>query len=130
MFAGIPDQQERLMAVISRKPQTPEIHPENRTDSNRVRGCQSPVWIDAEVRDGTLHLGAAGDAAMVRGLVFFVCDYYNERSTAEVLADASDPLGGLGFRELLSPTRLNGLDAVRRLIMERCRVEDGRGDQG
>jgi len=117
-LAGIPDVQERLMAVVSRRSRVRELEGSLRTDALRVRGCQSPVWLEVALRDEVVHLAAAAEAALVKGMVFFLCEFYDGRAASDVLADATDPIGAVGFREVLSPTRLNGLEAVRREILE------------
>lgn len=106
------------MALVSRKPTSRELTATERSEANRVRGCQTPVWLDGETSSGRFHFRAAAEGTLVRGLVFFLCDLASGRTASEIVQDETDPLEGLGLRETLSPTRQQGLDAVRRRIRE------------
>lgn len=115
-FAPIDDLQERLNLVVDRARRHPPLPPAARTDENRVLGCISAVWLTAELRDGGLHLYADADSPLVRGLVLFVTDFFSGSPPAEIAASDADPLAALDLLKNLSPTRRNGLTAVRTRI--------------
>ena len=111
----IEDVQERLSAVVSRAAKR-SLPPEQRADTHRVAGCVSSVWLVPELREGRCHFGLDADSPMVKGLVSLLCEVY-EGGTAHDVASTEPVLWEqLGFLRLLSPTRLNGLAAVRARI--------------
>ncbi|MBC7366056.1 MAG: SufE family protein [Undibacterium sp.] len=116
-FAPIDDLQERLTLVIDRARRKPPLPPAARTAENRVPGCISAVWLTAEMRDGRLQFQADADSPLVRGLVVFVADFFSGTSPAEIAASDADPLAALDLLKNLSPTRRNGLTAVRQRIL-------------
>lgn len=113
----IEDVQERLSAVVGRAAKF-ALPAESRVDANRVRGCVSSVWLMAERQDERWHFGCDADSPMVKGLVTLLCDIYQEGTTAEIIATEPELWERLGFSKLLSPTRVNGLAAVRARIRE------------
>ncbi len=108
----IEDAHERLGALTSYVART-RLPEELKTDDLIVPGCVSRVWVLGELREGLTHFRCAADSPMVAGLIALLCDLYNESTPAEVAAVEPEIWTRCGFMKLLSPTRLNGLDAVR-----------------
>ncbi len=73
----------------------------------------SAVVDRAELRDSRCHFRCDADGPLVKGLVAFLCAYSEGTTPAELLADDTDPIAELGLLDNLSPTRRNGLAAVR-----------------
>jgi cysteine desulfuration protein SufE len=115
-FTPIDDLQERLTLVVDRARRHPPLPAESRIDAHRVLGCISAVWLTANLREGRLHLHADADSPLVRGLVIFLADFFTDTPPAEIAASAVDPLAALDLLKNLSPTRRNGLAAVRQRI--------------
>ncbi len=85
-------------------------------DAHRVTGCQSRVWLAAELRDGRLYLAGASDAAIVSGLVALLLRVYSGRTQAEIAAANPRFLTELGLIGALSTNRGNGVAAMARRI--------------
>ena len=115
-FAPIDDLQERLTLVVDRARRHLSLPAESRTDAHRVLGCISAVWLTATLHEGRLQLHADADSPLVRGLVVFLVEFFNDTPPAEIAASAADPLAALDLLKNLSPTRRNGLTAVRQRI--------------
>ncbi|WP_342243125.1 SufE family protein [Pseudomonas sp. OTU5201] len=90
-----------------------------RSDANRVHGCESQVWLVGEMRDGHWHFRAASDARLIRGLLAVLLARV-EGLAAEKLAtvDLTDWFNQLGLGRQLSPSRSNGLNAVLKKMRE------------
>jgi cysteine desulfuration protein SufE len=115
-LALIEDPQERLGALMSRAKKWPQ--PTVLDDSLRVHGCQSRVWLEPAIRDGVCRFAMECDAPMVKGLVALMCEIYDGGTPADVEAVEPALFETLGFSAMVSPTRLNGLAAVRARIRE------------
>lgn len=115
-FNFIEDAQERLSAVVDRARRRPPLPDAARIDAHRVPGCVSQVWLISELRDGLCQFRCDADGPLVRGLVALLCEYCSATSPADILADDTNPLADLGLLRNLSPTRQNGLAAVRAAI--------------
>jgi cysteine desulfuration protein SufE len=114
----IEDPQERLSALMGRAKKWPMPTQAQLTDAYRVRGCQSRVWLVPSVEEGGCHFRMECDAPMVKGLVALLCELYEGAPPAEVREFEPTLIDELGFTRMISPTRLNGLAAVRARIRE------------
>jgi cysteine desulfuration protein SufE len=112
----IEDPQERLAAIVSRGRKWPS--PAERTEASRVQGCASPVWVAGSLEAGRCRFRAAADSPLVQGLVALLCELYDGEAAAEIAAVEPALFEELGLTRQLSPTRLNGLANVRRVIRE------------
>ena len=105
------DQCEYLMDLGFELPQLAESQ---KVEDNRVHGCQSNVWLVADVDGGAdeprVHFLANSDSMFVNGLIVVVRAIYNGRTAEEILAlDPKAKLAELGMDRHLSPQRKNGL---------------------
>lgn len=82
---------------------------EKKTDEHLIRGCQSRVWLDAEVREGRIWFSADSDAIITRGIISLLIGIYSGATPQEILASDFSVVEKIGLRENLSPTRANGL---------------------
>ena len=115
-YAPIEDRQERLALIVDIARNRPPLPAAERSDDNLVRGCQSRVWLIATCDDGVCHFQADGDSPLVNGLVALLCDAYAGCRPPDIVASEPTVLTELGLLRDLSPTRQNGLIAVRAKI--------------
>lgn len=85
------------------------FHEEQKTEDKLIKGCQSRVWLDYELKDGLLHFTADSDAIITKGIISLLISVYSDRTPAEIAADDFSFVESLGLKENLSPTRANGL---------------------
>ena len=82
---------------------------EEKTEDKLIKGCQSRVWLDYELKDGKLYFRADSDAIITKGIISLLIDVYSGRTPAEIAADDFGFVEAIGLKENLSPTRANGL---------------------
>jgi cysteine desulfuration protein SufE len=121
-FLEIHDDHERLAAVVNRARHAPTLTPAERNDSNRVRGCISPVWLVGELRDGRCYFRGEAEGPLVKGLIALLCDFFSGATPAEILATDADPLAILELTKNLSPTRRNGIASAHAAIVSFARA--------
>lgn len=80
-----------------------------RTEENLIKGCQSRVWLEHEIRDGRIWFKADSDAIITKGIISLLIQVYSGRTAAEIAADDFSFVDRIGLKENLSPTRANGL---------------------
>lgn len=112
------DWMERYVYIIELGRKLPPFPEAWADDAHRVPGCQSKVWMAAELRNGAIHLAGTSDAAIVAGLVALLLRVYSGRSPAEITATDPVFLKDLGLIEALSTNRGNGIAAMARKIRE------------
>ena len=85
------------------------FHEEQKTEDKLIKGCQSRVWLDYEMREGLLHFTADSDAIITKGIISLLISVYSDRTPAEIASDDFSFIESLVLKENLSPTRANGL---------------------
>ena len=119
MFEGWMDRYEYIIDLGKNLAAYPE---DRKTEDRLIKGCQSRVWLDWELRDGRLWFAADSDALITKGIIALLLDVYSGRTAEEIAADDFGFLEEIGLRENLSPTRANGLvsmiGALRRAAEE------------
>ena len=91
---------------------------EKKTEDRLIKGCQSRVWLDSELRDGSLYFMADSDAVITRGIISLLIGIYSGRPAQEIAADDFAFVQEIGLKENLSPTRANGLASMIERIRE------------
>lgn len=113
--------EDKYRFVIDLGRDLPAMDEADKTDDHLVRGCQSQVWLVADVDPdaGTLRLKLDSDAHIVRGLIAIVLAAYDGRTPAQVRDyDIEALFGELDLLPHLSPTRGNGLRAMVKRIRD------------
>ena len=110
------DWMDRYQFIIELGRKLPMFPPSWMDDAHRVPGCQSQVWMQAQMQDGRLFLAGASDAAIVSGLVALLLRVYSGRPPQEVLATDPGFLTDLGLIAALSSNRGNGVASMAEAI--------------
>ena len=84
----------------------------SKTEQNLIEGCQSRVWLQADMEDGKVIFQAESDALIVKGIVTLLIKVLSGHTPDEILAADLHFINAIGLREHLSPTRSNGLLAM------------------
>jgi len=93
-----------------------DLDPKEKIDQNLIRGCQSRVWLVAEMNDGIINFRGESDAVIVKGLVALLLRVVSGRTPKELIENDLHFIDDLGLKQHLSPTRSNGLLAMIKQI--------------
>ena len=115
------DWMQRYQYIIELGRKLPPFPEDWANDAHRVPGCQSRVWMESDLSDGTLRLAGASDAAIVSGLVALLLRVYSGRTPQEVVRTDPVFLKDLGLLEALSTNRGNGIAAMARAVQHAAR---------
>jgi len=85
---------------------------EDHKKENLVKGCQSQVWLTAELQDGKVFFKADSDAAITKGLVSLMVRFYSGQTPDLIINTNPDFIKKIGMEQHLSPTRANGLASM------------------
>jgi cysteine desulfuration protein SufE len=112
-FVAYTDWEKRYQRIIDLGKALPALPESLKTEANKVRGCQSQVWLDAKLNDdGHVLYQVDSDAMIVRGLAALLVRVYSNHTPAEIIAANSDFLTQMGLTSHLSQSRANGLAAM------------------
>ncbi|HCS55395.1 SufE family protein [uncultured Rubinisphaera sp.] len=126
-FEFLGDSEAQMDYLIDLGLDLPKLPAEEKTELNRVHGCQSNVWMltnfDDEV-SSPLHLQAESDAMIVNGLIAVLLAAYQEKRPKEILdIEIHKIFDRLGLDRHLSPQRKNGLNGMVKRIREAAMVK-------
>jgi cysteine desulfuration protein SufE len=115
-FGFFDDWTGRYQYLIDLGRKLPPLAEEERTDANKVDGCQSQVWIVVSGDADRMDLRAASDSAIVSGLVALLLRVYSGQSARDILETDPAFINAIGLGKHLSPTRSNGLASMVKTI--------------
>lgn len=116
-FEGLTDWMDRYAYIIELGGQLPSIAESLKTPENLIEGCQSRVWIHAQLNDeGKIVFEADSDAMIVKGIVALLLRTLSMQTPSEILDADLYFIDRIGLKEHLSPTRSNGLVAMVKQI--------------
>lgn len=84
----------------------------SKTDDRLIKGCQSRVWLDYQMKDGKLWFAADSDAIITKGIISLLVSIYSGRTPEEIASSDFSFIEKIGLKENLSPTRANGLASM------------------
>lgn len=111
-FSDFDDWMDRYQMLIDMGSEQPPLEEQYKTEQNLIDGCQSRVWLQADLIDGKLQFRAESDALIVKGIVALLVRVLSGHTPQEILDADLYFIDRIGLREHLSPTRSNGLGAM------------------
>ena len=112
-FSAFDDWMDRYQLLIDLGSEQPPLDEKYKTENNLIEGCQSRVWLQADLMsDGTVRFLAESDALIVKGIVSLLVEVYSGHTPNEILENDPYFVEAIGLKEHLSPTRSNGLVAM------------------
>ena len=111
-FAMFDDWMQRYEYMIDLGKSLPLIDEQNKTDDNIIKGCQSKVWLDAQLKGDKIVFSADSDAIITKGIIAVLIRSFNNQTPTAILNANTDFIDQIGLKEHLSATRANGLNSM------------------
>lgn len=108
-FSLFDDWMDKYNYLIELAKELPPIDEKHRTDQYLIKGCQSRVWVDAQLKAGKMYFTADSDAIITKGIIALLIRVLDGRTPQQVLDTDLYFIERIGLQENLSPTRANGL---------------------
>jgi cysteine desulfuration protein SufE len=108
-FALFDSWDDKYEYIIDLGKRLPPLDPKYKTDENKVRGCQSSVWLVADYIHGKLFYHADSDALIVKGLISMLIRVLSGKTPDEIIEARLDFIREIGMTTHLAQTRSNGL---------------------
>lgn len=109
-FALFDDWMQKYEHIIELGKELPVISPQYKTDENIIKGCQSRVWLHAEMLDkGVVHFTADSDAIITKGMIAMMIRVLSDQAPEDIAGADLYFVNEIGLHQHLSPTRSNGL---------------------
>ncbi len=108
-FSMFEDWEERYQYMIDLGKTLPLIEDRFKTTDNIIKGCQSKVWVHAEMKDDKVVFTADSDAIITKGIIAILIRVFSNQHPKDILEANTRFIDDIGLKEHLSPTRANGL---------------------
>lgn len=115
-FAMFDDWMQRYEYMIELGKSLPLIDEQYKTNDNLIKGCQSKVWVHAELNDDKIVFTADSDAIITKGIVAILIRVFSNQHPKAIIEANTDFIDEIGLKEHLSPTRANGLVSMIKQI--------------
>ena len=118
-FQAFDDWMDKYEMIIDLGKEIQGISVEKRKDDQLIDGCQSRVWLKAEMNNTIMHFSADSDAIITKGIIALLINVYNGEKPETIVKENMYFINQIGLQEHLSPTRANGLlEMVKRMKIE------------
>ena len=108
-FNVFDDWMDKYSLIIDMGNNLTPLDEQYKTNQNLIEGCQSRVWITAQMKDEKVHFEGESDAIIVKGIVSLLFRVLNNQTPNDILNNELYFIKEIGLQEHLSPTRSNGL---------------------
>ena len=108
-FAMFEDWEDRFQYIIDLGKDLPLIDEKYKLEENTIKGCQSKVWLHAEIIDDKVVFTADSDAIITKGIIAILIRAFSNQNAKAILDADTLFVDEIGLKEQLSPTRANGL---------------------
>ena len=108
-FSMFDDWMQRYEYMIELGKSLPLIDETYKTDDNIIKGCQSKVWVHAELDNDKIVFTADSDAIITKGIIAILIRAFSNQPPKEILAAETTFIDEIGLKEHLSPNRANGM---------------------
>ena len=115
-FSLFDDWMEKYEYIIELGKSIPLIDPKFKTDDNLINGCQSKVWMHAEIKNNNVLFYADSDAIITKGIIAILIRVFSNQNPKNILESDTKFIDEIGLKEHLSPTRANGLVSMIKQI--------------
>ncbi len=115
-FSFFEDWDERFQYVIDLGKELPIIEDQYKTEDNIISGCQSKVWLHAQLENDKVVFTADSDAIITKGIIAILIRVFSNQKAADILQANLDFIDQIGLKSHLSPTRANGLVSMIKQI--------------
>ncbi len=128
-FGVLRSWQDKYAYIIELGKKMPLLDPADKKEEHLIHGCQSNVWLVAEIRDNRLWMRADADSSIVKGLVALMLRFYNGQPIGDIVSQEPGFIQEIGMDRHFSATRANGLRAMTGRIKSLAQhgIETGNG---
>ncbi len=111
-FSLFDDWMDKYQYLIDLGRKLPIIDDKHKTEEFLIKGCQSQVWVFAELKEGKVVFTADSDAIITKGIISLLIRVLSNQTPQDILDSDLHFIDTIGLKENLSPTRSNGLLAM------------------
>jgi len=121
-FSTLNDWFDKYEYLINRGKSLEPADEKLKSEENSISGCQSQVWIKAEMRDERIHYLADSDSLIIKGMISLLLRVLNNQSPENIVNSDLYFIDKIGLNSNLSPARVNGLMSIVKQIKSSAKI--------
>lgn len=102
----------RYEYIIELGQKLPPLDEKYKVDENKIKGCQSSVWLNAYEKDGKVFFEADSDSTFVKGEIALLIRVLSDQKPEDVINAELKFIDAIGLRQHVAVTRANGLASM------------------
>jgi cysteine desulfuration protein SufE len=111
-FSEFPDWLDKYHYIIDMGEGLEQFPEDKKTEEYRIKGCQSSVWLTAQLENGNVVFRSDSDSSIVKGLASLMIRVFSNQKPDDIINAKLGFIDKIGLKEHLAPTRSNGLSAM------------------
>ena len=121
-FLPLKEWMDKYQYLIQLGKNHPDMTALKKTETNKIPGCQSKVWLNIQINDNETIMSADSDALITRGILALILKVFNHQPPRDILNSDLYFIRETGLSKNLSPSRANGLESIIRQIKKNLAV--------
>lgn len=111
-FALFDEWDEKYQYIIELGQKLPKLDDKHKVEENKIKGCQSSVWLVADENNGVINFNADSDSTFVKGEIALLINVLSGRTPEQIINAELKFIDAIGLRQHMAQTRANGLASM------------------
>ncbi len=111
-FELFDDWTDKYQYIIELGQKLPTLDDQYKKDENRIKGCQSSVWLNSFEKDGKIYFEADSDSTFVKGEIALLIRVLSGQQPEDIVMSQLEFIDQIGLRQHIAVSRNNGLAAM------------------
>lgn len=111
-FALFDEWDEKYQYIIELGQKLPKLDDKHKIEENKIKGCQSSVWLVADEINGVINFNADSDSTFVKGEIALLINVLSGRTPEQIISAELKFIDAIGLRQHMAQTRANGLASM------------------
>lgn len=111
-FALFDEWDEKYQYIIELGQKLPKLDDKHKIEENKIKGCQSSVWLIADENNGVINFNADSDSTFVKGEIALLINVLSGRTPEQIINAELKFIDAIGLRQHMAQTRANGLASM------------------
>ena len=100
---------DKYQYIIELGQKLPPLDDKHKKEENKIKGCQSTVWLNSYEKDGRIFFEADSDSTFVKGEIALLIRALSGQKPEDIVKTNLDFIDKIGLRQHIAVTRANGL---------------------
>ena len=111
-FELFDDWADKYQYIIELGQKLPTLNEKYKIEENKIKGCQSSVWLNSYEKEGRIYFEADSDSTFVKGEIALLIRVLNDQKPEDIIQSQLSFIDQIGLRQHIAVSRSNGLASM------------------